>query len=263
MRDLERELRALPVEWPETPDLAGAILPRLEPAAARPLRPAWRPRRGRLVAAVVALLLGAVAAVEPARSAVLELLGLRSVKIERREPAPTTTGPSGQALGFGRAVTQAEAERLVTFPVHPPAALGRPDGVFFARNPPRRGAVSYAYRPRDGIPESARTGFGVLVTEIAPSTRPFVEKTIGPDARLERFRVGGDPAYFISGAPHGVGYLEPPENFYVEEQRLAGNTLLVERDDLLIRVEGDISRERAVGIAQSVPSSTIQPRATS
>ena len=39
-----------------------------------------------------------------------------------------------------------------------------------------------------------------------------------------------------------------------EEQRLAGNTLLVERPDgLLIRVEGDIARDRAVAIARSIP----------
>ena len=39
-----------------------------------------------------------------------------------------------------------------------------------------------------------------------------------------------------------------------EDQRLAGNTLLVERaDGLLIRVEGDLTRDRAVAIARSVP----------
>ena len=39
-----------------------------------------------------------------------------------------------------------------------------------------------------------------------------------------------------------------------EDQRLAGNTLLVERaDGLLIRVEGDLARDRAVAIAESIP----------
>jgi hypothetical protein len=38
-----------------------------------------------------------------------------------------------------------------------------------------------------------------------------------------------------------------------EDQRLAGNTLLVERaDGLLLRVEGDITRDDAVRIARSL-----------
>ena len=38
-----------------------------------------------------------------------------------------------------------------------------------------------------------------------------------------------------------------------EDQRLAGNTLLVERaDGLLLRIEGRISRDQAVRIAESM-----------
>ena len=55
-----------------------------EPAAAR-RRPrwGWKPALAALLAA-----LAVVMAVEPARSTVLEWLGLKSVKVERREPAP-------------------------------------------------------------------------------------------------------------------------------------------------------------------------------
>ena len=66
--------------------------------------------------------------------------------------------------------------------------------------------------------------------------------------------MGGDAAFFISGAPHGFAYYNPDtdaSNF--EEQRLAGNTLLVDRSDgVLLRIEGDISRDRAVEIAESM-----------
>ena len=37
-----------------------------------------------------------------------------------------------------------------------------------------------------------------------------------------------------------------------EDQRIAGNTLLVEGDGLLLRIEGDITRDRALEIARSV-----------
>ena len=64
----------------------------------------------------------------------------------------------------------------------------------------------------------------------------------------------GDPAFFLSGAPHGFAYYNPDtERPNFEEQRLAGNTLLVDRSDgMLLRIEGDISRDRAVEIAESM-----------
>ena len=66
--------------------------------------------------------------------------------------------------------------------------------------------------------------------------------------------MGGDPAFFLSGAPHGFAYLDPEsQNANFEEQRLAGNTLLVDRSDgTLLRIEADISRDRAVEIAESM-----------
>ena len=80
----------------------------------------------------------------------------------------------------------------------------------------------------------------------------FIEKSLGAGASLERLRVDGAPAYFITGS-HGFAY-ESDSGGGFEDQRLAGNTLLVERaDGLLLRVEGDISRERAVAVARSVP----------
>ena len=88
--------------------------------------------------------------------------------------------------------------------------------------------------------------------EFPARVEPFIEKTIGMGARLERLRVGGAPAYWITGA-HGFAY-ERDGGGGFEEQRLAGNTLLVERaDGLLLRVEGRVDRERAVAIASSVP----------
>jgi hypothetical protein len=68
--------------------------------------------------------------------------------------------------------------------------------------------------------------------------------------------VDGDPAYFISGARHGFAYIPAgTEEPQFEQERLAGNTLLVERSDgLLLRVEGRLNRDAAVRIARSVPA---------
>ena len=246
MSELERELRTLEMAWPATPDLEAAVRPRLE----IPAPPRHAPRRRRLALFLAGLLLGGTAALEPARSAVLELLGLRGVRIERREPeAPGR--PPGTGLQLGRPVALAQAQRAAGFTARPPEDPGRPDGVFVADGP--GGArISFTYRPRPGLPESARTGVGILVTLLRPSVRPVLEKTAGAGTEVIGFEVGGSRAVFISGAPHGVAYSSADGGFF-EAQRLAGTTLLVERDDLLIRVEGDLDRARAVAIARSIP----------
>jgi hypothetical protein len=114
--------------------------------------------------------------------------------------------------------------------------------------------VDMLYRARPGLPSSSNTGAGLLITEFRAVAEPLIEKSAGTGAKVERLTVDGDPAFFISGAPHGFAYFNPDtqeSNF--EEQRLAGNTLLVDRSDgILLRIEADIPRERAVEIAESL-----------
>lgn len=244
MSDLERALRELRIDWPETPDIAGAVAARLEPrtGTAHPSRPGRRPWLRRAALALV-LLIGGVAAVPDARSAVLEFLGLESVKIERREPAPTRS--FGQELDLGRAVTLAEARRRSGMSLAPPSVLGTPDGVFHGELPFDGGRVSFVYGSA-GRPD-------VLVQLMRAQVTPFIEKTAGAGTDVERLEVDGAPAFFLSGEPHGVVIGRRDGNdVIVEDQRLAGSTLLVERDDVLIRIEGAISRERAVAIARSI-----------
>jgi len=161
-------------------------------------------------------------------------LGLRSVRIEHREPRPSTFG---HRLAVGDPVTLAQARRR--FPVKVPAALGQPTAVYLAENPTR---VDMVYRG------------GPLVTELHATATPVIEKAIGSASKFERLTVGGDRAYFISGANHGFAYIpagsaEP----HFEDQRLAGNTLLVERSDgILLRIEGKLDRDEAVRLAESV-----------
>jgi hypothetical protein len=56
----------------------------------------------------------------------------------------------------------------------------------------------------------------------------------------------------VAGAPHFFFY-ETPDGQIVEGQlRLADNVLLLERGNLLIRLEGAFDRRRAVEIARSL-----------
>ena len=249
MSDLELELRELRVDWPETPDLAGAVAGRLERAPATPPRrrlplgrPAWQ-----LAVAIVALVVAVVAAVPPARSAVLDLLGLGSVRIVREEPQPSRFASD---LALGEPVTLEQAGRRAGFPVLVPAEVGEPDAVYISAQPTSR--VDLVYRPRPGLPEASTTGAGLLVTEFRAIAEPVIEKTVGASASVERLTVGGAPAYFISGDDHGFAYVPTAGGGAFEPQRLAGNTLLVERSDgVLLRVEGELSRDEAVRIAES------------
>jgi hypothetical protein len=237
--ELERELRALRVEWPQTPDLAGAVVARL-PERPPPRRlwvdwPAWR-----VAVALGAVVVAVVMAVPPARSAVLDLLGFGSVRIERAEPPPSEFGSD---LTLGEPVTLETARRRAGFGVLVPEAAGPPDAVYLSDAPPR---VDFVYRPRDGLPQ-------LLVTQLRAVATPLIEKTIGSATRIERLTVNGDPAFFITGADHGFAYVLPSGDAAFETQRLAGPTLLVERaDGVLLRVEGALTRSATVRIAESV-----------
>jgi hypothetical protein len=243
----ELELRELRIEWPETPDLATTVQARL---SAPPRRRSWLARPAwQLAVACVALIVAVVMAIPPARAAVLDFLGFGSVRITREEPNPSRFG---QALVLGDPVTLAQARRAL--PVLVPEEVGDPDGVYLDDHPTMGPRVDMVYRARPGLPATSNTGAGLLVTEFRAVATPLIEKSVGLGAKVERLTVDGDPAFFISGAPHGFAYYNPEtDETNFEEQRLAGNTLLVDRaDGILLRIEGDISRERAVEIAESM-----------
>ena len=197
----------------------------------------------------MALIVAVVMAIPPARAAVLDWLGFSSVRITREEPQPSRFG---QALVLGDPVTLEQARK--TFPVLVPEAVGEPDAVYLYEHPLMGPRVDMVYRARPGLPTSSNTGAGMLITEFRAVASPYIEKSAGEGAKIERLTVDGDPAFFLSGAPHGFAYTDPgTDNTNFEEQRLAGNTLLVDRSDgVLLRIEADISRERAVEIAESL-----------
>ncbi len=266
-RDLERELRELPVAWPPTPNLAAAVEARLVGAigASGPAEAAgpagagaawsrlpriWRPVLVALL--VLAVALGGAMAVEPARSALLDWLGFGAVRIERRAPE-VAPGRLGAGLGLGEPVTLERARRAAGFRVAVPAVLGEPAAVFFARDAQGGPRVSFTYPPRPGLPRADQTGVGLVVTQLRGRTSPAIGKAIGPGTTLERLSVGGEPALFLAGDPHGFVFEPAPGQPVYEDDRLAADVLLVDRaDGVLVRLEGRMSRATAVRIAASM-----------
>jgi hypothetical protein len=79
----------------------------------------------------------------------------------------------------------------------------------------------------------------------------FVEKIGGAGTDGEVRQVGPYPAVRVEDGPHAVLF-DGEDQVFEDAGRLAGNTLLVERDGVLVRIEGELSRERAVEIAESL-----------
>ena len=262
MAELERELTELRVQWPETPDIAAVVSERVAAPGPAGRSPRALPgvRRRRLLAGALAALLafggGGLAASPAARSAILEFLGLKGAKIERREPDAPTPPPRradlGADLGLGRAVTLGQARSAAGFQVVVPelATLGAPDAVYFQDGNPEGGRVSLVYGPRPGIARAGTTGAGLLLTEFRAQASPLIQKSAGSATAVRRLRIDGQPAFFLEGS-HGFAFLDEDDNPTFEDQRLAGNTLLVERAGLLLRIEGDISQAADVRIARS------------
>lgn len=247
MTDLETRLRALGADtrFPPTPDLGAVVRARLD-AGASATRPARR-RRTLGLALALALLVpaAALASVPSTRHAILDWLGLRSVEVRTVPSTPTPAVSVPPAVGdLGRPATLNKARDRLTFSVRVPAALPRAAGVFLAASPPG-GRVTFLY---PAAPRRPR----LLVTQFRGSqTRTYLRKLLGPGARAERVRVGGAPGVWLSGRPHGFLYADRNGTIRTEDLRLAGNVLVWERDGVVLRLEGRLTKARALRIGAS------------
>jgi hypothetical protein len=225
--DLVNDLRRLgdELDWPQTPDLTAPVIARLD--VARPTE--RRGRRGRrlAVALAVALLVPAAAAVAfpGPRDDVLEWLGLRSVEVERvpRLP-PDARAPTRNELG-DRVTTQEAARRAGFQPVLPPN-LGTPREV----------------RERDGVVTLVYAGDLRLAQLRGAFDHALLQKIVGPENDVR----GVPEGVFIEGR-HAYLYLRPDGTVAQDETRIAHNTLISERGDVLLRLEGgrDLTYARA------------------
>jgi hypothetical protein len=216
--DLEHELRALEIAWPEPP--AFALVP-----------PPRRRRRLALALAGVAVAACATAlAVPQARGTILRFFDLGAVHVEIVQALP----PAEQrALGadLGSRVDVAEAHAAVDRLIVPP----------LTPRPP-------LYATSGGVAQLFEYGGGpVLLEELPePPLHAFVRKLISSGTSLDRVRVGADPGLWLSGRQHVVVFGEAPP-------RLAGNVLVWVHGNTTYRLEGrTLLRGTAVKLAESL-----------
>jgi len=254
--ELERALRELGPRYPypPTPNLALAVRRRL---VARPVAPVrrlmlWRdPRRLVLAAAVVLVLAGAAALINPtSRDAIAHFFHVPGVIVSRVSPLPSLSPVT--PLNLGRRTTLADAQSAASFTIAVPADLGAPDAVYVESGVPG-GEVALAYTPRPGIPLVKQTGLGVLITEFRGDLLPgFLTKEVGPSTTLQETSVNGDPGWWVAGEPHIV-FVQVSGTDYQVQLRMAANTLIWEHGGVTYRIESSLSRADAFRIAAGLP----------
>lgn len=230
MNELERRLQALGSEiaYPPTPSFDLSFDRR-------------RVRAGRLrplalgLAILLAVLAGVLALSPGARSAFLEIFALKGATVELVEQLPEV---EVQTIDFGERVGRDAAERRLGFKL---LDLGEPDAIFARGN--RVATLVY------GPVEKPRLVLSQLNGAVWDG---FAKKAAGGGTRIEPVKVNGERGLFVSGEEHFVMYLDENSEIADDATYLAGTVLLWNRGALLLRLEGDLTRDEALELAESV-----------
>ncbi len=234
-QDLEQRLVSLgaSLELPPAPDVVPAVLARLPARHRRRL-----PARRTLVLALAATLLlaGGAMAVPPTRHEILQILGLRGVRVERVRRLPPAAVSTGRRLALGQPIPLARARHAAGF-----TAL-LPSGP----------AVAYLGHDVPGGRISLLLGRVLIIEFRGTATTPFIFKVIGPGTRLEHVRVNGGPGFYLAGSPHQVLFRAQNGEIDADNVRLAGNVLMWQQGPVTIRIEGARTLAQARVLARAL-----------
>jgi hypothetical protein len=237
MSELELQLTRLgrELDFPADRDVTGAVMRRLPEPAGRRL---WSRRALVVALAALVVAVAAVMAVPPARSAILDWLGIGSAEIRIVDELPEV---ETVRLEPGQRVSLARAHELEPGLLDPHLdGLGKPDAVFVQDLQPGT-PVTYVWgeldRPR------------LLLTQVRG--RFHFEKLVhGGENGVVLTEVNGAQAAWIKG--EHVLYYESGRTGGALPSRLAKSTLVWSRGPVTLRLEGDMTREEAERIARAV-----------
>lgn len=263
-RDLEAAFRRLSqqLEVPAPPDYATRVRERLEsdsvmtrPTERRRRLGLTRPLRRLAAATIVAILaIAAVLSVPATRDAVADLFGFAGVSVRTAPgPAPSPRTTVDAALDLGEAVTLDEARGRLSFPVSLPSApgLAAPDAIYVTDGPGLE-SVSVVYRPNAGLPATADTQVGLLLSEYAGTAAPYFDKLIDAGEPVTQVTVGdGWPGLYFT-SPHQILVRGPDGLVHEDRPRLAAPTLVWVREGVTYRLEAALDLEQALAVAASI-----------
>jgi hypothetical protein len=229
MTELERALVALgaELEFPPTPDVAGAVRARLE-------RRRWfRP----LVFAVAAIAVGfgIAMAVPPARSAILRFFHIGAATVERVEtlpPAQQRPLTAGLGAPVARDVAVARAHVVPRLP------QGFSPRTFYAQP----GLIA-TYLKYDGK--------RVLLAEMQADQVGIVKKFGAGATTVEPVQLG-EFGLWLEGGPHVIMWQFGQGKVRNVETRLAGNVLLWLFQGTTYRLEGDLDKSQMLALGRKI-----------
>jgi hypothetical protein len=242
--------------YPSTPDVAGAVMERLDGGS----RPVVRLRSAWVVSGLIILALATLFVVPGVRAEITRFFQVGVVRIfpsaptETVEPSipqlPTTATPqvntyngplySVTITGLAGETTLLEAQANVPFPIRLPeypADLGRPDHVFLQED--GRMVILVWTDPAD--PERARLSLHEIGTE-------GIQVSKYEPRVIQETQVNGVYAIWAQG-PYLV---QLTSGSYVFRRTVEGNTLIWKEDEITYRLESNLSLVETVRIAESL-----------
>jgi len=167
-------------------------------------------------------------------------------------PSPTVPASAapGAGLGLGAPVSLEDAREAVGFEILLPddGRIGPPDAVYLSGS-----RLALAWGPDPRLPGTTREGLGLLLVEIDGRVEPeSVEKLIRTGTRVEPVTVAGSAGYWIDGEHHFLSYIAPDGTRIEETMRDVGNALLWTRDGITYRLEGELTRDEAIELAETL-----------
>ena len=259
-------------EYPQTPDIAGGV-------AWEALRRRRKPGvlfSGQRLAWGIALLLVLLAglmAVPPVRAQILEFLQIGAIRILLSQPSPTpsltiTASPSSGAL-LATDLAPSEAHRPTATPV--PTSTPRQFPFQLSRQTTLSQAQAAAgFRPRlPAYPDDLGSpdlvfaedfgGPALILVWLEPDEPEKMRMSfmqMRGDALIEKFpprviaetEVNNLPALWTEGA-HSLRYRSGAQ---IVEIVVEGNVLIWQEEEITYRLEGDLTIEEAVRIAESL-----------
>jgi hypothetical protein len=236
VNELERQLRALPVAFPDEPDVARAVVERLE--GRRPFP--WR-RATALALAVLAIAIAAAFAVPQARTTILGWFHLGGATIERVETLPPAV-ERAHARGQGRPMALQAAERAVGFRMLLPPLKCRCRRLRAYVVGDSMATVVLNLAPRRHM----------LLSEF-PSLGPLsLKKLTFGQTTVESVEIGDRPGLWITGGPHTLRYFDRELGVRSQNVLISGNVLLWVRGPLTLRLEGKLTLAQALEVARAV-----------